>query len=75
MKIWLLRPVKGWEPWYDSAFGFVVRAATEERARHLASTKAGDEGSVAWFDSARTTCVEVPSDGEEEIVLRDFASA
>ena len=46
MKLWLLRPVKDsprWEPWYDKAFGFVVRAETELAARHIADTHAGDE--------------------------------
>lgn len=36
MKIWLLRPIDGcdeWNPWYDKAFGFVVRAAREQEAR------------------------------------------
>lgn len=75
MRLWLLRPVTGWKPWYDSAFGFVVRAETEERARHIASTEAGDEGSVVWFDPAKTTCVELQAAGPEEIVLRDFAAA
>ena len=42
MKLWLLRPREDlpydkdpWEPWYDKAFGFVVRAETEERARAI----------------------------------------
>jgi hypothetical protein len=50
MKLWLLRPVDNlpddanpWEPWYDKAFGFVVRAETEEGARRLATEEAGDE--------------------------------
>ena len=36
MRLWLLRPQEGliegdnpWDPWYDKAFGFVVRAETE----------------------------------------------
>jgi hypothetical protein len=37
VRLWLLRPVESgsafWEPWYDKAFGFVVRAETEEDAR------------------------------------------
>ena len=35
MRLWLLRPVEGdslWDPWYDKAFGFVVRA---EAARSM----------------------------------------
>jgi len=54
MKLWLLRPVDGlkkndnpWKPWYDKAFGFVVRADTEEEARALAHADAGDENREA----------------------------
>ena len=32
-----------WSPWYDKAFGFVVRAETEEEARKLANEEGGDE--------------------------------
>lgn len=51
-RIWLLRPVTSddeagpWDPWYDKAFGFVVRAATEQRARKLAQAAGGDETSA-----------------------------
>jgi hypothetical protein len=47
MKLWLLRPKEGrshWEPWYDKAFGFVVRANSETEARKLASGDAGVGG-------------------------------
>ena len=37
MKLWLLKPIKRWTVWYDKAFGFVVRAATEDEARAAAS--------------------------------------
>jgi len=50
MKLWILRPVAGlpeddnpWEPWYEKAFGFVIRAETEEDARKIAHGKAGHE--------------------------------
>ena len=33
-----------WDPWYDKAFGFVVRSETEEDARALAAKECGDEG-------------------------------
>lgn len=37
MRLWELRPIDKdsgpWEPWYDKAFGFVVRADTEAQAR------------------------------------------
>ncbi len=31
-----------WRPWYDKAFGFVVRAETPERARQIAALLRGD---------------------------------
>ncbi len=41
-KLWLLRPREDlsktdnpWEPWYNRAFGFVVRAETEAEARRM----------------------------------------
>lgn len=94
MKLWLLRPVEGlaknndpWEPWYDKAFGFVVRAETEEQARAVAMKEAGDEGHrwgagfkkrmdvPAWTDAKYSTCVELLPDGPAGVVLRDFAAA
>ena len=37
MRLWILRPIDEaagqWSPWFDKAFGFVMRAETEEAAR------------------------------------------
>lgn len=86
MKLWLLRPIDGdalWEPWYDKAFGFVVRAETEADARALALTESGEETFAllsadpdrpAWT-SAHSTCVELLPDGEPGIVLRDLKAS
>lgn len=84
MKLYLLRPIdendvgsldNPWEPWYDKAFGFVVRAKDEETARKLASEKCGDEKANAWLDAKYSTCDELTSNGEAKVVIRDFASA
>lgn len=94
MKLWILRPVedlpKGygpWEPWYDKAFGFVVRAETEEEARKFAHECAGDEnrgtflgGKTAdtnspWLKAKYSTCVELRTEGEAGVVLQDFHAA
>lgn len=78
MKLWLLRARDGaepWEPWYDTAAGFVIRAVDETIARDLAARKSGDEGGRAWRDSRLSTCVELTGDGPEGIVMRDFAPA
>jgi hypothetical protein len=87
MKLYLLRPKKGlpelpedrksnpWEPWYDKAFGFVVRAENETIARTLASKENGEEPADAWTNPELSTCVELTTDGGEGIIIIDFHSA
>ncbi len=94
MKLWLLRPVEKlpnddnpWEPWYDKAFGFVVRAKTEKDAREFAHKKAGDENRgeflgnknantrEPWKDKKYSTCIELTKNGELGVIIQDFASA
>lgn len=94
MKLWLLHPMDGlakndnpWEPWYDKAFGFVVRSETEEEARKFAHEQAGDEnrgvflgGKIAdtnspWLDAKYSTCTELLPEGEAGVVMQDFAAA
>jgi hypothetical protein len=93
MKLWLLRPIKPhadkgpWEPWYDKAFGFVVRAATEERARAVAQANGGDEiraynksftvrkELAAWTNPKWSSCEELTADGDEEMIMQDFHAA
>lgn len=92
MKLWLLSPrvdIEGedpWKPWYDKAFGFVIRAESEERARQIANDNGGDEtgaisqsvyrtGGDPWLDKKYSICEELTSDGSEEMIIRDFASA
>lgn len=80
MKLWLLRPrddlvTSPWHPWYDKAFGFVVRAETEDAARCVASAECGDEKPNAWLDEKFSTCIPLEASGDCEIVVRDFAAA
>jgi hypothetical protein len=92
MKLWLLRPIHienddPWEPWYNKAFGFVVRAETEDAARQFAHSEAGDENrgefsmhktsdtKTPWLDPKYSTCLELFADGDAGIVIRDFAAA
>ena len=84
MKLWLLLPVDGddlWKPWYDKAFGFVVRAETEGEARAMANKAGGDEvrdfgkSYPAWTASEHSTCVELLAEGEPGIIIQDFHSA
>lgn len=91
MKIWKLEPLNTsthWSPWYDKAFGFIIAADTEARARELAAGEAGDENWSnstwrdvdddlrvnPWLEARFTTCVELEADSEG-VVLRDFAAA
>jgi len=90
MKLWLLRPIEGanavglWDPWYDRAFGFVVRAKTEKKARASAQEQGGDEvrgatydspDEPAWTSSDHSTCRELTADGEAEVIMQDFYAA
>ena len=83
MKLWLLRP-KGyendqepepWKPWYDKAFGFVLRAQNISQARRMASMNCGDEGEQAWLNARWSTCEELTSDGEPGFIMFDIHSA
>lgn len=95
MKIWLLQAkdqdlpdgVNPWVPWYDKAFGHVVRAETEEEAREIAHNNAGDENrgeflgekisktESPWKDSKYSTCIELVHEGESGLIITDFHSA
>jgi len=93
MKLWILRPKENlseqnnpWIPWYDKAFGFVVRSETEERARQIANSFGGSEtglismvvyrtGGDPWLDPDLSSCVELTLDGEERMILVDFHPA
>lgn len=84
MKLYLLRPRENltdspWEPWYDKAFGFVVRAEDEKTARTIANGDSGDERwqqeQNPWLDESLSTCVELLPEGEQGIVIKDFAGA
>lgn len=95
MKLWLLQAKDGklpnddnpWEPWYDKAFGHVVRAETEEAAREIAHENAGDENrgefmrkeiaktKQPWKDQKYSTCVELTAEGTRGLVLTDFHAA
>ena len=92
MKLWLLRHIAGrpeWEPWYDKAFGHVVRAETEQQAREMAADAAGDEAERnweadplgrthvrnPWLDATASTCVELTTNGAVEVVMTDLHSA
>lgn len=78
MKLYILTPKKDsglWEPWYDKAFGFIVRATSPAEARKLAAKYAGDEGENAWLNAANSFCKELTAEGIAEVVLRDFSAA
>jgi hypothetical protein len=87
MKLFILRPndsIVGktkrqgnpWDPSWDKAFGFVIRAKTQERARDMASKNSGlenkAEGLNPWLDPEYSSCIELKSDGPEEEIMRDF---
>ena len=86
MKLWLLEAIEDlptgndpWEPWYDTAAGFVVRAGTETDARKFAHKHGGAEkehhGIRPWLNPKYSTCLELVPDGDPGVVIRDFQAA
>jgi hypothetical protein len=83
MPLWILRPVDDhphWEPWYDKAFGFVVRADSEAEARQIAQSNGGDElgwdiKRDCWTDPTAATCIKLSVEGPSGVVMRDFHAA
>ena len=87
MKLWLLEAKcdlpygdDPWDPWYDKAFGHVVRAATEHEARKIADANAGAENRESylgkpWIDERYSTCIELIADGEPGIIITDMQAA
>ena len=92
MRLWILRAREElpesdnpWEPWYDKAVAFVVRAATEKEARRLANDSGGDEtgpvrndeyrmGGDLWLDPKYSTCAELAGAGEPEMIVGEYHS-
>jgi len=82
MKLYLLKPIDNitpnpWEPWYDKAFGFVVRAKNENQARQMAQEQAGDEdrNGSPWLSDQQSICVLLTATGKPEVIIRDFHAA
>ena len=79
MRLFLLQAIEGCEdfqPWYDKAFGHVVRAGNEEEARQFAAGACGNEGREAWLDNEKTSCEPLTANGGDAgVVLTDFKAA
>lgn len=80
MKLWHLTAKEErapWQPWFDKAFGFVIRAETEERARKIADENGEDENRKGnpWLDPGFSICEEILTEGEESLILKDFRAA
>jgi hypothetical protein len=91
MALWRLTPrtdtlwwcVEGKDPWqppYDRAFGFVVRAVDAEEARWLAHRAAGEEngtldGVSPWLDENYSNCEELRDEGSAEVIQVNFRHA
>lgn len=94
--LWILKPKDNlqendnpWGPWYDKAFGFVVRANSENEARQFANSDAGDENrgeflskeisktKTPWLDVEYSTCepLEDHEGSERGVIMKDFWAA
>lgn len=59
---------------YDAYRGFVVVATSAWQARHLAESRAADEGKQCWRDPKQSKVTELgePKDHTQRIILEDF---
>jgi hypothetical protein len=75
-----------WEPWYDKAFGFVIRAENEQEARKIANENGGDEvgevsnnvyrtGGDPWLNPNFSECITLSCDGKKGVIIKDLRSA
>ena len=88
MKLYILRPVENlqddnpWDPWYDKSFGFIISATSQEEAREIADTKAGDENyelgvntKRPWLEKGYSTCEILTPSEVPEMIMIDFSAA
>jgi hypothetical protein len=61
-----------WNPWYDKAFGYIIRAKSKRHARKMASESSGMDD---WNNNKYVSCERLKDGGEAGIILEDFASA
>jgi hypothetical protein len=57
---------------YDCYDAKIVRAASPERARKIASESTGDEGRETWLNVSFSTCQRITTQGEEGEILGSF---
>ena len=57
---------------YDCTHGVIVRADSEQEARTLAASVAGDEGWLVWGDPSKTSCDALEANGNNKVLLVDF---
>lgn len=74
-KLYILEAKRAWEPWYDKASGFIVRAKDAKSARRIAGLEAGDEGYEVWLNPKKTSCKVLTVVGKQKVILRDFNAA
>lgn len=70
MALYLIKRIR--EPGYDEYDSKVVRAATESKARTMASQNPGDEGSECWLDPIQSTCDVIADRGKPAVILESF---
>jgi len=65
----------------DSRFGFgdtfvvtefIIRSDSELDARNFASAQHEAEGGITWLDETQSECIELLSDGEAGVVLKNM---
>lgn len=73
--LWILQVADPDFKGVDKNYGFVIRAASEFQARHIAQNAIADEAYNAvdfWINPDHSTCVPLDNGGAVGIILTDF---
>ena len=57
---------------YNSNYGHVIRAKSEEQARIMAASNCGDEGRDVWMDRELTKCTVLSHDGDTKFIMTEY---
>jgi hypothetical protein len=72
MKLYILKQIEDWD--YSELMSIVVWALNASKARKIAASVCGSEGTYVWLSPKHSTCRQLKSDGMEGAVICNYTS-